>query len=67
MPEGLRPGTDRPLHRADGAGEGYATALPGVFAAGDMRRGQVPLWVWAIREGQEAAREIDGFLMGFSG
>ena len=45
---------------------GYATALPGVFAAGDMRRGQ-SLVVWAIREGQEAAREIDGFLMGFSG
>ena len=45
---------------------GYATALPGVFAAGDMRRGQ-SLVVWAIREGQEAAREIDGFLMGFNG
>jgi glutamate synthase (NADPH/NADH) small chain len=41
----------------------YATNLPGVFAAGDMRRGQ-SLVVWAIREGREAARECDRFLMG---
>jgi glutamate synthase (NADPH/NADH) small chain len=41
----------------------YATNLPGVFAAGDMRRGQ-SLVVWAINEGREAARECDRFLMG---
>jgi glutamate synthase (NADPH/NADH) small chain len=34
-----------------------------VFAAGDMRRGQ-SLVVWAIREGRQAAREVDQFLMG---
>jgi len=39
----------------------YKTNLPGVFSAGDMRRGQ-SLIVWAIREGREAAREIDGYL-----
>ena len=42
---------------------GYATNVPGVFAAGDMRRGQ-SLVVWAIREGRQAAREVDRFLMG---
>ena len=42
---------------------GYATNAPGVFAAGDMRRGQ-SLVVWAIREGRQAAREVDRFLMG---
>ncbi len=41
----------------------YTTNLPGVFAAGDMRRGQ-SLVVWAINEGREAARECDRFLMG---
>ena len=44
---------------------GYATSTPGVFAAGDMRRGQ-SLVVWAIREGRQAARAIDEFLMGSS-
>jgi len=44
---------------------GYATSVPGVFAAGDMRRGQ-SLVVWAIREGRQAARAIDAFLMGES-
>jgi glutamate synthase (NADPH) small chain len=44
---------------------GYATSVPKVFAAGDMRRGQ-SLVVWAIREGRQAARAIDEFLMGFS-
>lgn len=43
----------------------YATNIPGVFAAGDCRRGQ-SLIVWGINEGREAAREIDGFLMGSS-
>jgi glutamate synthase (NADPH/NADH) small chain len=41
----------------------YATNLPGVFAAGDMRRGQ-SLIVWAINEGRGAARECDRYLMG---
>ncbi len=44
---------------------GYATNVPKVFAAGDMRRGQ-RLVVWAIREGRQAARAMDEFLMGFS-
>jgi glutamate synthase (NADPH/NADH) small chain len=41
----------------------FATSLPGVFAAGDMRRGQ-SLVVWAINEGRAAARECDRYLMG---
>ncbi|MCF8565306.1 glutamate synthase subunit beta [Alicyclobacillus tolerans] len=41
----------------------FATSIPGVFAAGDMRRGQ-SLVVWAINEGRAAARECDRFLMG---
>ncbi len=43
----------------------YKTSCDGVFAAGDMRRGQ-SLVVWAIREGRQAARAIDEFLMGAS-
>ena len=43
----------------------YQTTVPGVFAAGDMRRGQ-SLIVWAIAEGREAARGVDTFLMGQS-
>ena len=47
-------------------GEGcYATNVAKVFAAGDVRRGQ-SLVVWAIREGRQAAREVDAFLMGKS-
>ena len=42
-----------------------ATGVPGVFAAGDMRRGQ-SLVVWAIREGRQAAREVDQYLMGYT-
>ncbi|ADJ28429.1 glutamate synthase subunit beta [Nitrosococcus watsonii] len=45
--------------------ENYQTSLPQVFAAGDMRRGQ-SLVVWAIREGRQAARAVDEFLMGSS-
>jgi glutamate synthase (NADPH/NADH) small chain len=41
----------------------FATSVRGVFAAGDMRRGQ-SLVVWAINEGRGAARECDRFLMG---
>jgi glutamate synthase (NADPH/NADH) small chain len=44
---------------------GYATNVDKVFAAGDMRRGQ-SLVVWAIREGRQAARAVDLFLMGAS-
>ncbi|MFD1712223.1 glutamate synthase subunit beta [Ottowia sp. GY511] len=43
----------------------YATSVDKVFAAGDMRRGQ-SLVVWAIREGRQAARAVDQFLMGAS-
>jgi len=43
----------------------YATNVPKVFAAGDMRRGQ-SLVVWAIREGRQCARAVDEFLMGTS-
>jgi glutamate synthase (NADPH/NADH) small chain len=42
--------------------ENYMTAVPGIFTAGDMRRGQ-SLVVWAIAEGRKAARAIDKFLM----
>ena len=52
--------------RAPTEGPGaYATSVPKVFAAGDMRRGQ-SLVVWAIREGRQCARTVDEFLMGFS-
>ena len=44
----------------------FATNVKGVFAAGDMRRGQ-SLVVWAINEGRGAARECDRFLMGSTG
>jgi len=43
----------------------YATSVEGVFAAGDMRRGQ-SLIVWAIAEGREAARGVDVYLTGAS-
>ncbi len=46
-------------------GSGYKTNVAKVFAAGDMRRGQ-SLVVWAIREGRQAARAVDQFLMGAS-
>ena len=43
----------------------YQTNVTNVFAAGDMHRGQ-SLVVWAIREGREAAREVDLSLMGYT-
>ncbi len=43
----------------------YASSLPGLFACGDMRRGQ-SLIVWAIAEGREAASNVDRYLMGES-
>jgi hypothetical protein len=44
----------------------YATSIPGVFAAGDCRRGQ-SLVVWAIREGRDAAAAVDTYLAGRQG
>ena len=46
------------------APDAYETNVPGIFTAGDMHRGQ-SLVVWAIAEGQAAARAIDRFLMGY--
>src|SRR5436190_769922 len=43
----------------------YSTNIPGVFAAGDCRRGQ-SLVVWAFNEGRGAARECDRYLMGYT-
>ena len=43
----------------------YKTNVKKVFTAGDMHRGQ-SLVVWAIREGREAARQVDEALMGYS-
>jgi glutamate synthase (NADPH/NADH) small chain len=45
--------------------EAYMSSRPGIFAAGDMRRGQ-SLVVWAIAEGRKAARAVDEWLMGSS-
>ena len=42
-------------------GENHMTSNPGIFAAGDMRRGQ-SLVVWAIEEGRAAARGMDRYL-----
>lgn len=44
----------------------YFAGVPKVFSAGDMRWGQ-SLVVWAIQEGRAAAREVDEFLMGYTG
>ncbi len=45
--------------------DNYQSSVPGVFAAGDTRRGQ-SLVVWAIWEGRECARAVDAYLMGES-
>ena len=45
--------------------ETHATSVPGVFCAGDMRRGP-SLVVWGISEGRSAAREIDEYIMGYT-
>jgi glutamate synthase (NADPH) small chain len=61
---GLDPrGNARAAVDEDGAQRAYATGVPKVFAAGDMRRGQ-SLVVWAIREGRQCARSVDEYLMG---
>ena len=66
-PEGSLPldlGIELDERRNIGADEAsYTTSVPGVFAAGDCRRGQ-SLVVWAIAEGRGAARECDRWLMG---
>ena len=49
--------------RGNIATENYMSSVPGVFAAGDMRRGQ-SLVVWAISEGRKAAAAVDTYLMG---
>lgn len=57
-----------PAGNVSGQTEGrdaYRTSIPGVFSAGDMRRGQ-SLVVWAIREGRQCARAVDEYLMGHS-
>ncbi len=54
----MRAATSRPT-------SDYMSSEPGVFAAGDARRGQ-SLVVWAIAEGRKAARGVDEFLMGLS-
>jgi glutamate synthase (NADPH/NADH) small chain len=57
-----------PRGNVKGATEGekaYYTTVDGLFAAGDMRRGQ-SLVVWAIREGRQCARAVDEWLMGSS-
>ncbi len=62
MIEELEVATD-PRGNVDANTEDYQTSIAKVFAAGDMRRGQ-SLVVWAIREGRQAARAVDKFLMG---
>ena len=47
------------------ADQNYMTSIPGIFSAGDMRRGQ-SLVVWAITEGRQAAHGVDKYLMGSS-
>jgi glutamate synthase (NADPH/NADH) small chain len=49
----------------DASTKSYMTNVPGIFAAGDIRRGQ-SLIVWAISEGRQAAHHVDAFLMGKS-
>jgi len=49
--------------RGNIATENYMSSVPGIFAAGDMRRGQ-SLVVWAISEGRKAAAAVDTYLMG---
>ena len=60
-------GGRRPRSARQRAGEHrrLSTRATGLFAAGDMRRGQ-SLVVWAIREGRQCARAVDQFLMGTS-
>ena len=45
--------------------EAHRTSVPGIFAAGDAKRG-ASLIVWAIADGRQAARSVDQYLMGHS-
>ena len=54
-----------PRGNVEGEGNDYRPSAPGVFAAGDCRRGQ-SLVVWAQWEGREAARAVDNYLMSSS-
>ena len=71
VPGARRPARVRLASSVDARGnvaadtENYRTSVPGVFTAGDMRRGQ-SLVVWAIREGRQCARAVDEALMGRS-
>ena len=58
-----RPSTTDPRSNLKAEYGKFSTNVPGVFAAGDCRRGQ-SLVVWAINEGRGAARECDRYLMG---
>jgi glutamate synthase (NADPH/NADH) small chain len=62
MIEELKPDLD-PRGNVKANVEDYRSSIDKVFACGDMRRGQ-SLVVWAIREGRQAARAVDEFLMG---
>ena len=57
-------GFDLDPHGNFATGSDFQTSVPGIFAAGDARRGQ-SLVVWAISEGREAARHADAWLSGF--
>ena len=60
-----RKAEESPLWTLDRVPYSFETSVPGVFAAGDMQRGQ-SLIVWAIAEGRSAARGADQYLMGES-
>ena len=63
---GIWRGAEWPYQRGRRSQGEYADELlPKVFTAGDMHRGQ-SLVVWAIREGREAAKEVDQYLMGYT-
>ena len=65
-PDGVVAGLGLKLdQRGNIACDNYQSSVPGVFAAGDARRGQ-SLVVWAIWEGRECARAVDAYLMGES-
>jgi glutamate synthase (NADPH/NADH) small chain len=65
-PDGVIAGLGLKLdQRGNVACDNYQSSVPGVFAAGDARRGQ-SLVVWAIWEGRECARAVDAYLMGES-
>ena len=66
-PDGIMSASSRSswIQRSNMLCDNYQSSVPGVFAAGDSRRGQ-SLVVWAIWEGRECARAVDAYLMGES-